>query len=116
MIFKGISKEFSLFNNDQYNTIGDFWDEVALSYGLENLRGLGYKWADGKIFYAISLKDGDIKDHNLCMELPDEGWTVVCGKTAKLKEIYDEIYKDGRLKYEIETFDENGNCQIKYYR
>ena len=65
MIFKGISKEFSLLNENQYNTIGDFWDEMALLYGLKNLQGLGYKWADNKIFYAIGLKDGDIKGYNL---------------------------------------------------
>ena len=61
MFFKGISREFSLQNEDQYNTIGAFWDEMALLYGLENLQGLGYKWAGDKIFYAIGLKIGDIK-------------------------------------------------------
>ena len=116
MIFKGISKEFSLLNEDQYNTIGEFWDEMALLYGLENLQGLGYKWADNKIFYAIGLKVGDIKGTNLCIELPDENWIIVNGRTENLKEIYDEIYKVGALKYEIETFSENGECQIKYYR
>ncbi len=116
MLFKGISKEFSLQNEDQYNTIGDFWDEMALLYGLENLQGLGYKWAGGKIHYAIGLKVGEIKDYNLCIELPDAGWTVIEGDTDNLKDIYDEIYKSGALKYEIETFTENGKCQIKYYR
>ena len=116
MIFKGISREFSLENNDQYNTIGNFWDEMALLYGLENLQGLGYKWADNKIHYAIGLKVGDIKGYNLCIELPDEPWTIVHGKTDDLKKIYDEIYQAGALTYEIETFDENGECQIKYYR
>ena len=116
MIFKGISKEFLLLNNEQYNTIGDFWDKMALLYGLENLQGLGYKWADGKIYYAIGLKTGEIKDYNLCIKLPDENWTVVDGKTDNLKEIYDEIYKKGPLKFEIETFTEKGECQIKYYR
>ena len=116
MIFKGISKDFSLLNNDQYNTIGDFWDEIALLYGLENLQGLGYKWEDDKIFYAIGLKVGDIKDHNLCIELPDTGWETTFGKTEDLKNIYDEIYRSGTLKYEIETFTEDGKCHIKYYR
>ncbi len=116
MIFKGISKEFSLLNEDQYNTIGDFWDEMALLYGLEKLQGLGYKWANNKIFYAIGLKVGDIKDYNLTIELPNEGWTVIEGETENLKEIYNEIYKSGSLKYEIETFTEKGECQIKYYR
>ena len=116
MLFKGISREFSLQNEDQYNTIGAFWDEIALLYGLENLQGLGYKWADNKIFYAIGLKIGDIKNYNLCIELPDANWNIVEGETENLKEIYDEIYKFGALKYEIETFSESGKCQIKYYR
>lgn len=116
MIFKGVAKEFSILDNDQYNTIGDFWDEMASLYGMENLQGLGYKWTSNTIFYAIGLKVGLIKDCNLCIELPDLGWTIVDGETSDLKEIYDEIYKSGSLKYEIETFDENGKCQIKYYR
>ena len=95
MLFIGISKEFSLLNEDQYNTIGDFWDEMALIYGLENLQGLGYLWKDNKISYAIGLKVGKIKDFNLSIELPDENWTEVHGKTTNLKEIYDEIYKSG---------------------
>ena len=98
MLFKGISKEFSLKNEDQYNTIGDFWDEMELLYGLENLQGLGYKWVGGKIFYAIGLKIGDIKDYNLCIELPDDNWTVVTGKTENLKEIsVERIYAELKL-------------------
>ena len=116
MIFKGISKEFSLLHEDQYNTIGAFWDEMVLLYGLENLQGLGYKWTGGKIYYAIGLKVGEIKGHNCCIQLPDTGWQVVEGRTDKLKEIYDEIYQKGPLKYEVETFTNQGNCQIKYYR
>ena len=116
MIFRGISKEFSLLNEDQYNTIGDFWDEISAIYGLENLQGLGYKWEGGKIFYAIGFKVGEIPEYNLCIELPDSGWTVVDGDTDALKEIYDEIYKSGPLKYEIEIFSEDGKCRIKYFR
>ena len=116
MLFKGISKEFSLLNENQYNTIGDFWDEMALLYGLENLQGVGYKWENGKISYAIGLKCGDINNYNLRIELPDTNWVTVSGETEKLKEIYNEIYKYGPLKYEIETFSENGKCLIKYYR
>ena len=101
---------------DFETTIGAFWDEMEALYGLENLQGLGYKWEKGVIFYAIGLKNGDIKGCNFCMDLPDENWTIIHGKTEKLKEIYDEIYQLGPLKYEIETFDENGECQIKYCR
>ena len=116
MIFKGISRKFSLLNEDQYNTIGNFWDEMALLYGLENLQGLGYQWKENQLFYAIGLKVGDINNFNVCIELPDENWTIVTGETEKLREIYREIYQSGPLKYEIEIFYENGKCQIKYYR
>lgn len=116
MVFKGISREFSLTNNDQYNTIGAFWDEMSLLYGLENLQGLGYKWIGNTIYYAIGLKVGVINDYNLSIELPDTGWNMVEGETSNLKEIYNKIYKDGKLKYEIETFYEDGKCKIMYYR
>ena len=116
MIFKGVYKEFSLENEDQYNTIGNFWDEMSLLYGLENLQGLGYKWEKGKIYYAIGLKNGIINNANLTIQLPDDGWIIVQGKTDDLKKIYGEIYKEGPLKFEIETFTVDGNCKIKYYR
>ena len=116
MIFHGITKEFCLSNEQQYDTIGQFWDELALLYGLENLQGLGYCWKDNKISYAIGLKNDRIKGSNFQIELPDHGWTMVKGKTDNLKQLYDEIYKGGVLQYEIEIFDENGNCEIRYYR
>ena len=116
MIFVGVSKEFSLHNEDQYNTIGAFWDELSILYGLENLIGLGYKWKDGIISYAVGLKKGEIDNSNIRIELPDDGWITVYGKTDDLKKIYDDIYLDGPLKYELETFTLNGECEIKYYR
>ena len=116
MLFIGISKEFSLENEDQYNTIGSFWDEMSLLYGLENLQGLGYKWQDNKIYYAIGLKRGKILDYNLELDLPDNGWITFNGETENLKLIYDQIYLSGPLKYEIETFTEDGKCKIMYYR
>ena len=116
MIFVGITRDFCLTNEQQYDTIGQFWDEMSEVYGLENLQGLGYNWHNNKISYAIGLKQKTIANCNLRMELPDHDWVVVKGKTDNLKQIYDEIYKGGRLQYEIETFDENGNCEIRYLR
>ena len=116
MVFTGISRSFSLKNEDQYNTIGAFWDEMSEIYGLENLIGLGYKWENGLIYYAISLTDGEISGADFSIELPDEGWTEVYGLTDKLKEIYDKIYKDGALRLELESFTEDGRCKIKYLR
>ena len=116
MIFKGISKTFSLVNEDQYNTIGAFWDEMEQLYGLENLKGLGYRWNRNTIEYAIGLKVGEIKGSDFCMRLPDVGWMCAIGKTDRLKELYDEIYRGGPLTYEIETFYADGHCEILYYR
>lgn len=116
MVFVGISKVFSLTNEQQYDTIGQFWDEMAMIYGLENLRGLGYDWKENCISYAIGLKNGCIQGYNASIELPDHGWVSVEGRTDHLKQIYDEIYRDGALQFEIETFDEKGNCQIRYHR
>lgn len=116
MIFKGISKTFSLKKQEQYDTIGAFWDELAQQYGLENLQGLGYKWQNGQIWYAIGLKNGEIDGCNLCIQLPDDGWQSVDGKTDELPAIYNEIYRYGVLRFEIESFYENGSCHIKYYR
>ena len=116
MIFEGISQEFSLKNEDQYNTIGAFWDEMAALYGLENLQGLGYNWRGAQMSYAIGLKRGLIQGANVSITLPDDGWVLAKGQTDDLKALYDEIYKDGALSYEIETFFEDGSCQIWYYR
>ena len=116
MVFKGISRVFKLTNEEQYEAIGQFWDEMALTYGLENLQGLGYKWEKDEISYAIGLKNGDIEGYNLSILLPDDGWINVIGETDSLKELYDGIYKNGRLTYEIETFYDDGRCEISYYR
>ena len=64
----------------------------------------------------LTLKQGIIDGYNAEIELPKTGWKVKNGKTVNLSQIYDSIYKDGNLKYEVETFDRNGNCKIFYIR
>ena len=104
MIFKGISKTFSTENEQQYETIGAFWDELSRKYGRDNLCGLGYNWTDNSIEYVIGLKEGVIDGVNCLVSLPDVGWITVRGRTEELSRIYEAIYKDGVLKYEIEMF------------
>ena len=116
MEFRGISRTFSTIGEKQYETIGAFWDELAEIYGRENLRGLGYNWTDTSIEYVIGLKNGDIEGQNINVILPDDDWQIVRGKTERLSELYSYIYKDGPLKYEIEMFDDEGNCKIEFYR
>ena len=83
MTFVGISKVFSTVNDEQYNTIGAFWDEMCLTYGLEDLRGLGYNWTPDSIEYVIGLKEGTIEGANCVEELPDECWTSVRGRDRR---------------------------------
>lgn len=115
MKFVGIRKVFSTINEEQYNTIGAFWDEMSKQYGRDKLMGLGCNWTDESIEYVIALKNGIIDGANYEIDLPDS-WTVVSGRTEHLSQIYDEIYKDGALLYEIEEFDDEGNCRIRYCR
>ena len=116
MIFKGIGRTFSTVGDMQYETIGAFWDELSAKYGRANLRGLGYGWTADSIRYAIGLIGGDIYGFDTEIKLPDDGWITVTGRTEKLGELYGEIYKDGAQLYEIEMFDDDGNCTIEYQR
>lgn len=108
-------KSFFHLDEKQYITIGAFWDEMAEVYGRENLMGLGCNWSGDSIEYVMALKEGRIADADYEIELPDQ-WTEVSGKTEQLSRIYDRIYKDGPLLYEIEEFDSHGNCRIRYCR
>lgn len=116
MKFCGIRRIFTTTNDEQYKTIGIFWDELSEKYGMENLRGLGYNWTSDSIEYVIGLKEGIIDNNNFAIDLPDRGWLCVNGVTADLSKIYADIYVDGPLKYEIEMFNNNGSCEIWYYR
>ncbi len=120
MIFQGISRIFSTENDGQYEAIGAFWDALSERFGRENLLGLGFNWTGSTIEYIIGLKQGDIpadfEGERKRIELPDEGWLNFCGRTEKLSELYDEIYRNGALLYEIEEFDDSGNCRVSIYR
>ena len=115
MKFIGIRKVFFFIFEEQYSTIGAFWDEMSAIYGRENLMGLGCNWTSDSIEYVMALKNGIIEGADYEIELPDE-WKTVRGRTEELGKIYGDIYKDGVLLYEIEEFDDEGNCQIRYCR
>ena len=116
MLFKGIGRTFSTENDRQFETIGEFWDELAAKYGRANLQGLGYGWTERSIEYVIGLIGGEIDGADRAVKLPDTGWGTVRGQTADIGEIYEQIYQKGRLKYEIERFTDSGDCEIMYYR
>lgn len=115
MKFIGIRRVFSTKNEQQYQTIGLFWDEMSKLYGRDNLMGLGCNWGSDSIEYIIALKNGEIAEANFEIDLPDE-WTEVCGRTEELSLLYAKIYEDGPLLYEIEEFNDSGECRIRYCR
>lgn len=115
MRFIGVRRTFSTENDGQYETIGKFWEEMGAKYGTANLMGLGCGWTENSIAYVMAKKDGIIDGADFEIRLPDE-WTVVTGRTENLPAIYEEIYRDGPLLYEIEEFDDAGNCRIRYCR
>lgn len=123
MIFKGYSKTFSVLENNQYETISNFWDYMIELFGIENLIGLGFNWKNNSIEYIIGLKSQDINPSLVIPDatykeiiLPDVGWIEYEGKTSDLPKIYEKIYKDGKLVYELESFDNSGNCKILIHR
>lgn len=116
MLFTGISKTFSTEQEQQYAANGAFWDELATIYGREQLQGLGYHWTAKSIEYVIGLKQGEIPGANCTVTLPDQHWQYATGRTEQLGMLYARIYQKGALLYEIETFDDSGNCCIAYYR
>ena len=116
MTFFGISRVFSTENEAQYESIGAFWNELSKKYGRNNLRGLGYNWTANTIEYVIGLMEGKIEGYNCFVELPDDNWKKAEGKLSDLGKIYEEIYKWGSLKYEIEMIYDDGHCEILYRR
>ena len=116
MLFEGIGRTFSTEHNHQYETIGAFWDELAAKYCRADLQGLGYGWTEGSIEYVIGLIHGEIDGADRKVQLPETGWVTVRGRTEDLGKIYEKIYQEGRLKYEIERFTDDGDCEILYCR
>ena len=128
MIFNGIKIRFDCKNNQQYKTIGNFWEYMRSSYPNYILKGVGCNWHDDCMDYII----GDFSPSNhydmdvitkkyptaeyIEINLPDEGWRVYHCRLSELSKLYEEIYTDGVLKYEIEEMKLDGNCVISIIR
>ena len=56
------------------------------------------------------------KGRNINVILPDGGWEYVSGRMEELAEMHGKVYQDGPLKYEIELFDDDGNCRMEFCR
>jgi GrpB-like predicted nucleotidyltransferase (UPF0157 family)/nitroreductase len=128
MIFKGIEIRFICKNNEQYETIGAFWDYMKRIFPDKQLRGLGYNWSDDCLSYVIGdynqtliFNTKEITQQYpsakyMEIMLPDDGWQTYSCRIEKLGYLYEEIYKDGALDYEIEEIHANGDCKISIIR
>jgi len=125
MIFKGIRIKVSCSNWEQIKILGEFWDEITSKIDINKLVGVGFGWDRDCFDYAIGLIDSFdeleiIKNFNIDdseyieMNLPDIGWETRTGKISDIQRIYEEEFDcyNIKFKYEIERFDDKGNCKI----
>ncbi len=128
MKVQGYQLKFSCKDGEQYIKIGEFWDNMSNLFGRGNLFGVGYGWQSDTILYLIGHQKEDVRVAEkqikqmysdieyIEVNLPDEGWLTYVGRTEQLALLYDEIYKQGSLDYEIEYFSDGGECRILVYR
>jgi len=129
MIFKGIKVTFSTENGRQYIDIAKFWDTMEKHYDVDRLSGLGLNWTKNTMDYIIGFRDNSmtnevlkvIKPYYTSAEyviklLPNRDWKKYKGHVSKIKETYSEIWKAGAVKFEIETFDKDGNMELLIHR
>lgn len=129
MIFKGIKVTFSIENGRQYIDIAKFWDIMEKYYDVDRLSGLGLNWTKNTMDYIIGFRDNSmtnevlkvIKPYYTSAEyviklLPNRDWKKYKGHVSKIKEKYSEIWKAGAVKFEIETFDKDGNMKLLIHR
>jgi predicted transcriptional regulator YdeE len=128
MTFKGIQIRFDCAGNQQYEAIGGFWDCMTGLYPGCALKGVGYNWSNDCLDYAIggfgdethydetALRERFPNAKYMEIQLPDSGWQVFHCELDRLSDLYNEIYKDGALLYEIEEIQPNGHCVISIIR
>lgn len=94
----------------QIDELTQFWQEMNAMYPGEQLLGLEANWIDQVSFeYYIGKIDEKWADDLEEIEIPDDGWVEYTSllDDEAIKAMYKEIYKRGRLDYEIESMDGN---------
>lgn len=126
--FQGVLVRFDCTDGKQYKAIGEFWDFMSGLFPKEQLKGLGLNWMNDSFDYVIGDFEGRFDyslpmicqayptSENVVVSLPDDGWITYTGKLENIARIYETIYRDGVLDYEIEAFDTEGNCRISILR
>ncbi|MBP3704146.1 MAG: hypothetical protein J6I98_01310 [Clostridia bacterium] len=124
MTVRGVQLRVSCKNGEQYDVLGAFWDEVRKYHPKMLLVGIGHSWENDTFCYLIG-KEGGLPEktvEKVCerfpeadsvrLKVPDGHWDVYRGRLEWLDEMYEEIYKDGPLIYEMERIHENGAITI----
>ncbi|MGN0354796.1 MAG: GNAT family N-acetyltransferase [Muricoprocola sp.] len=124
MYFIGLSMQFSTANDAQYENITKYRNYFSAKYGMENLRGLLFNRTENKIEYVIGLKGHtapdlesakkeypEIKLQNIL--LPEQGWFSYTESSDFISGFCHTFYKNNTFTYAIESFSQNGSCQIK---
>jgi hypothetical protein len=127
MVIRGVQVRFDCKNGEQFEAIGRFWDRMHVFCPGENLLGVGFGWKNDTLCYLIGTENGvpaaaeKIKEVFPQAEaaeiiLPDTGWKTYFATADTLDVLYEEIYRDGPLTYEIERFDADDNAEVLIYR
>jgi len=124
MKFTGYGRSFSTVNNQQFDEIGKFWDEMSEIYGRNNLIGLCCHFTKISLMYYIGLKDNSkMQNHTnydfISCSLPDDNWNSYFGYTDIIDSLYKNlICKDNvnPIVYELEELFDDGTCVIKVHR
>lgn len=121
MFVAGWMKRFPCGHGEQFELIGQFWDEMRRRLPDAELCGVGYGWENDTLCYLIGRLNASPERHAevadakyLTLALPEDGWeTWKCGVDA-LGETYAAIYAVSRLDYEIEFI--GPECTLMIHR
>ncbi len=117
MKFIGINRTIPVDQNySQIKLLGKFWSEMKALYPNDDLLGLGVHTENGTFEYYIGRVDDHWITEAEIINIPDEGWVEHSCKLDdhNIMKMYKQIYKNGKLDYEIESM-KNGIFRTKIH-
>lgn len=105
MKFYGVRKVVGCDSNySQFLAIDDFWDQMIAKYPGMAFLCLGFNWGQDSFEYCIGKLDDNWAEDLESIEIPDDGWREFeCPRNDdEITEMYQQIWNDGKLDYEIE--------------
>lgn len=122
----GLMRRFPCGQGEQFELIGQFWDQMRAALPGERLCGVGYGWENDTLCYLIGALDdrleaalqglqGRVKADFIRLLMPDEGWETWECELDRLDATYEAIYAVSRLDWEIEWID-GEQCTLMIHR